>query len=219
MRTPFDPTEHVQHLDDGRAYLDLKWRLVWLRSEHPDAQIETEIVPGADAVVCRATVSLRTGGSATCHGSDSAAVEEAEDRALMRALAALGYGTEFAGDAGREPAEAPSPPVELMTARSLMEESGPSRECESQTQPQPVETSETGAPEPMRGSDVQEQAEASDISWTKFWEWARGRGYRNAAELSELLGVEDVRAYTPREVRRMVKKYELEHPPSGPETE
>lgn len=224
MRTPFDPRSYVRQLEDGTEYLDLKWRLVWLRSEQPDAQIETEMIPATSPVVCRAKVTLRTGGSATGHGradqeADANAVEQAEDRALMRALATLGYGTEFSGDDIDEP-DVPPPPVELRSARSLMEESSTSREDYQPEPPTEEPAPVDSEPRQMRSaSETTDQAEASDISWTKFWEWARGRGYRNASHLNELLEVEDVRAYTPREVRRMLKKYELEHPPPGPDEE
>src|SRR5438876_11031653 len=40
---PFDPTQYLSNFD-GRDYLEVKWRLLWLRSQHPDARITTEIV-------------------------------------------------------------------------------------------------------------------------------------------------------------------------------
>jgi hypothetical protein len=39
----FDPTRHLTKIQ-GKNYLEVKWRLVWMRSEHPDWSIETEPV-------------------------------------------------------------------------------------------------------------------------------------------------------------------------------
>lgn len=231
MRTEFDPRKHLRQLEDGREHLDLKWRLVWLRHEHADAQIETQVVPGQEAeVFCRATITLRTGGSASGHGSalreeSDAPVEEAENRALARALTALGYGAEFDDEDYVELRPSLSPPVSLMTARNLIDQqdhlSGPETTDEAEPEPQPEpELPSEPAPDRQPGRKLSEDSEeartGSDISWTKFWEWARARGYRNATELSEMLGV-DVLAHTPAEVRRLLKRYELEHPPSGQE--
>ncbi|HET8626469.1 MAG TPA: hypothetical protein VFL91_03570 [Thermomicrobiales bacterium] len=103
----FDPSRYVRQLR-GRGgaadYLDIKWRLVWLRSEHPDAQITTEHVTITnDLAIFRAVVSIPGGGSASGYGSETARdfgdfIEKAETKALGRALAALGYGTQFAQD-------------------------------------------------------------------------------------------------------------------------
>lgn len=98
----------------GAQYLDVKYRLVWLREEHPDASIETEEKghdPGKWATF-RATVSVPGGGSATGHGSETAGdfgdyYEKAETKALGRALAALGYGAQFLPDDGESLADAP----------------------------------------------------------------------------------------------------------------
>jgi hypothetical protein len=101
--TTFDPSRYLTQIS-GRDYLEVKWRLLWLRTLHPDAVIETELVrdDGATALF-RARVSVPGGGSATGWGSESYQdfgdyVEKAETKALGRALAALGYGTQFCQD-------------------------------------------------------------------------------------------------------------------------
>jgi hypothetical protein len=86
-------------------YLEVKWRLVWFRERSPHGTIET-------AEVCvdlergyarfRCVVSDGQGGTASGYGTETAAgfadyVERAETRALGRALAALGIGTQFVG--------------------------------------------------------------------------------------------------------------------------
>src|SRR5688500_17865656 len=47
-RGSFDPSPYMRQLrgrgGQGQEYLDVKWRLVWLRREHPDAEIVTEHV-------------------------------------------------------------------------------------------------------------------------------------------------------------------------------
>jgi hypothetical protein len=101
--TPFDPTRFLTRVS-GSDYLEVKWRLVWLRDLHPDAGIETELVSHADDVaVFRAQVTIPGGGSATGWGTESAGdfrdyLEKAETKALGRALAALGFGTQFCPD-------------------------------------------------------------------------------------------------------------------------
>ena len=100
---PFDPGEHLIDLK-GKAYLPVQWRLVWLRSEHPEASITTELISITDTyAMFKATVTLPNGGSATGHGSEDKRdfndfAEKAETKGIGRALAALGYGTQFAGE-------------------------------------------------------------------------------------------------------------------------
>jgi hypothetical protein len=84
----------------------VKWRLLWLRTQHPDANIETELVshdPQRQMAIFRAKVSIPNGGSASGWGQEEAAdfgdyLEKAETKALGRALAALGFGTQFTED-------------------------------------------------------------------------------------------------------------------------
>jgi hypothetical protein len=101
--TPFDPARFLTRVN-GSDYLEVKWRLVWLRDQHPDAVIETEMMSHEDNLaVFRAHVSIPGGGTATGWGTESAGdfrdyLEKAETKALGRALAALGFGTQFCPD-------------------------------------------------------------------------------------------------------------------------
>ena len=105
MSTPttFDPSRFLT-LVSGKEYLEVKWRLVWLRSEHPEAVIDTELVSHVNSeAVFRARITIPDGGSASGWGSEDAQgfgdyLEKAETKAIGRALAALGYGTQFCGD-------------------------------------------------------------------------------------------------------------------------
>lgn len=116
-KQPFDPGRYLTEIS-GRSYLEVKWRLVWLRERHPDAAIETELVKddGASATF-KARVVIPGGGSATGWGQETYNdfadyLEKAETKSLGRALAALGFGTQFSkefedgGGSGRS-ADAP----------------------------------------------------------------------------------------------------------------
>ena len=101
--TVFEPARFLSRVN-GSDYLEVKWRLVWLRDRHPDASVETELVSLVDdTAVFRAKVMIPDGGSATGWGSESARdfrdfLEKAETKAIGRALAALGFGTQFCPD-------------------------------------------------------------------------------------------------------------------------
>lgn len=99
----FDPSRHLS-LISGNEYLEVKWRLVWLRTEHPDAVIETNLVRlEGNFAVFEAKVTIPSGGSATGYGSEDSQgfrdfIEKAETKAVGRALAGLGFGTQFCTD-------------------------------------------------------------------------------------------------------------------------
>src|SRR5688500_6163985 len=111
QETGFDPTPYLRQLHvpgrgGGADYLDVKWRLLWLRKEHPDAEIVTELVQhDPQMAIFKATVTVPTGGKATGYGSETASafpdfIGEAETKGNGRALNGLGYGGQF-GDAQR----------------------------------------------------------------------------------------------------------------------
>lgn len=116
-RRQFNPNEHMRVFErrqrqlDGSYktvkvdYLDVKWRIVWFRTEHPNGSIATRLMsePGVSPAVVQATVTLENGVTATgfgqCGEDDwSDWLEKAETRAIGRALALLGYGTQFCED-------------------------------------------------------------------------------------------------------------------------
>lgn len=105
MNERFDPRRHLVRLRGGE-YLEVKWRLVWFRNDHPEASIVTDLVHFSDEyAVVRATVRTRDGAEATGFGMERSSefgdyLEKAETKAIGRALAALGYGTAFAIDFG-----------------------------------------------------------------------------------------------------------------------
>lgn len=91
---------------NGKAYLDVQYRVLWMREEHPDWSIETEFLTlGADVAVAKATVR-DAGGKVLSQGTKQETpltfkkgyVEKAETGAIGRALGFAGYGTQFALD-------------------------------------------------------------------------------------------------------------------------
>ena len=105
----FDPKQYLTPARKGGPadYLQVKYRLVWFREEWPEGVIVSEHIELSDThAVFRATATKvdaegKTLGSATGYGSETRQdfkdfVEKAETKAIGRALAALGYGTQFA---------------------------------------------------------------------------------------------------------------------------
>ena len=99
----FNPQDKVTSLR-GKQYLEVKWRLVWFRDEHPKGGIVTEVI-STDPLMLRATITDADGKVlATGHGSaekkqgavwSGRELEKAETASIGRALAHAGYGTQF----------------------------------------------------------------------------------------------------------------------------
>jgi len=69
----FNPNDHLRNLK-GAQYLDVRWRVMWLREEHPDAVIKTELAQldlDQDLAIFRAEVTIPGQGSATGYGSET----------------------------------------------------------------------------------------------------------------------------------------------------
>jgi hypothetical protein len=101
-------------------YLDVKFRLMWLRAEHPDANVVTELIESsAEHARFKCTISFLSGvvtgrvGDVqkfdahlvvgTGHGSETQQdfpdfFEKAETKSVGRACAMIGYGTDSAID-------------------------------------------------------------------------------------------------------------------------
>lgn len=173
----FNPREHLRTLRNKGGegeYLDVRWRLVWLRSEHADAEITTEhIVIDREEAVFKARVVIPGGGLATGYGSETRAdfpaghIEKAETKAVGRALAMLGYGTQFVGEELDEGDRIVDSPIDRTpTPRAA---ATPGREPAPRGAPQrptptsraPAETTPAGAPpSPENGKRVPRFAEA-----------------------------------------------------------
>jgi hypothetical protein len=132
MADEFNPLEYVIRTRGQRDYLEVKYRVLWLRQEHPTARIRSECLTHTENfALFRVTIDLGEKGSAEGHGSEYrdtflSFIEKAETRALGNALDNLGFSTEAAflaagqkpplderpqgpGRRDREPAAAPPP--------------------------------------------------------------------------------------------------------------
>lgn len=100
----FNPNEKLMSLK-GKDYLEVKWRLVWFRQEHPDWGISTQIIEHnieKRYAIVKATITDAT-GRVVAEGTKmedakgfADYLEKAETGAIGRALGILGYGTQFA---------------------------------------------------------------------------------------------------------------------------
>ncbi len=103
----------------GKDYLEVKWRLLWFREEKPLWGIETNFVElTGDSALAFAIVKDETGRIiSTGHKRETKQGfqdfhEKAETGAIGRALAHIGYGTQFAPelDEGERIVDSPVPP-------------------------------------------------------------------------------------------------------------
>ena len=138
----FSPSEHLIQLK-GRDYLQVAWRLVWFREDHPDWSIDTVMThydPESKHAIFKATISDANGlQKSSGTGSESAKdfgdyIEKAETKAVGRALAMLGYGTQFCADEldegerivdspiNRKPTDVNIKPYQVATIKSLCSE-------------------------------------------------------------------------------------------------
>lgn len=98
----FNPNEHLMNLK-GKDYLQVMWRLVWFREEKPMWCIDTKLEQLTEShAVFSAKIFDENGVQKSAgYGSESIKdfrdyIEKAETKAVGRALAMLGYGTQFA---------------------------------------------------------------------------------------------------------------------------
>ncbi|WP_413290414.1 hypothetical protein [Bdellovibrio sp. HCB337] len=110
----------------GKEYLEVKYRLVWFREDHSDWSIETELVSVTDvSAYAKATIRDDKGRIiATSHKFESIQgfpdfIEKAETGAIGRALALIGYGTQFCADEldeGKRIVDSPATPARVQRA-------------------------------------------------------------------------------------------------------
>src|SRR5829696_849910 len=213
--TGFDPTPYLRQLQGrgrggGADYLDVKWRLLWLRKEHPDAEIVTELVQhDPQMAIFKATVTVPTGGKATGYGSETASdfpdfIEKAETKAIGRALNALGYGAQF-GDS--QPAEdvGPERSPELsgrQTGPAARPVALPRRDDRPAKFTEVRNEIVVEKPAAATSPAVADQ-ELVDYSWSAFWPWARERGLNGPREIENLIG-QQVAGLSPAELRDFI---------------
>jgi hypothetical protein len=137
----------------GKEYLEVKYRLVWFREDHPDWSIETELISVTEvSAYARATIRDEHGRIiATSHKFENVKgfpdfIEKSETGAIGRALALIGYGTQFCADELDEgkrivdaPADAPRPHLRAAAVPQPVEEKE-----EEETVEENAESSEPG---------------------------------------------------------------------------
>src|SRR5260221_13469382 len=115
----FKPQEHVivmerksknketnQWVTTQTEYLPVQWRIFWFRSDNPKGKIDSHALTldlERGAAIFETYVEREDGGSARMHGSETLGdwkdyIEKAQTKSLGRALAAVGYGSQFTDD-------------------------------------------------------------------------------------------------------------------------
>lgn len=197
--------------------------LDWLRGVHPDARVSSLLIPSDDALVpVRVEISVHDGPAGVGHGV-AAAVEEAEDRAIVRAAEVLGYRAELAtpDDDEDDPfVHDPEPrPIEMIQTTAPTPRAGRSGQLgpsvvtrpRAQTPPvavpvPPTELRPASQPseEPPPFEDEDRELEMEDISWTAFWKWARAEGFDTGEAVARAIG-RPIQGLTPRQVRDLLR--------------
>jgi hypothetical protein len=105
----FNPNSHITKIK-GKDYLEVKWRIAWMRDQNPTWGIDTIPMQVGGVLVVKAIITNEDGrqmasGLATVREAASnreswsgREFEKAETAALGRALAVAGYGTQFTND-------------------------------------------------------------------------------------------------------------------------
>lgn len=190
----FQPRRFLTRVN-GQEYLEVKWRLVWLRAVDPNATVETDCVLHSDAqAIFRATVTMTSGASATGWGSETPGdfgdfLEKAETKAIGRALGALGFGTQFTidhADPGlheRQPRQQPPAPTQRPQTRPVApQERGQAKRVE--TSGQRPSTPQRPA-QPLSG-DPREGARPTQKQIDYLWRCALDTGF-TAKEMETLV--------------------------------
>lgn len=178
----------------AKPYLEVKERLLWLRSEHPDAAITTELLSDQDFLiefyddkhdqdrvvntrraVFRARVTLPNGAQGSGHGSETLQdfgdyLEKAETKAIGRALNSLGYSVD----------ELLDDDPELANRGEQSNGGGNGRKGG---------TASTGA-----------------LGWTAFWKWAREEAGLESRDAIETLVGQEIKGLEPQAVQDAIKR-------------
>lgn len=194
----FNPNDHMIKLK-GKEYLQVAWRLVWFREDHPDFGINTQALSlTEDHAIFKATITDANGIQLSAgHGSESKRdfgdfIEKAETKAIGRALAMLGYGTQFAADELDEGERIVDSPINRAKSQSLPDDAQ-----------KPAETPKPGAWNPMVAAS----------------KWAKENGVqlvnlnkmREALISAAIIPNVDVMALTPEQFDQLIKAIEANY--------
>ncbi|MCC6705501.1 MAG: hypothetical protein IT334_11530 [Thermomicrobiales bacterium] len=192
--------------------------LAWVREMYPGARMTTEVISTDDALVpVLFEIATMDGPAGAGHGV-ALGVEEAEDRAILRAAETLGYRDEEAvPTAEPDPIEGtPPPPLETVQhspatpLAGRAAQLGPSVMVRPRTQPAtsqpPRPIRPVAPPEPPDDFDPGDDADLDmeDVSWTAFWKWARAQGYDSGEAVARAIG-RPIQGLSPREVRDLLR--------------
>jgi hypothetical protein len=196
--------------------------LDWVRERWPDAEVTTTLIPSDEALVpVSVDIEVRNGPAGAGHGV-AAGVEEAEDRAIVRAAETLGYRVERAPVAEPRPVTsepaAPPPPLETVQHSASPPLAGRSaqlgppvvmRPRAQNAAPAPASTRPVRAvpppdSDPWDGDDDTGDPDMEDVSWTAFWKWARAQGFDTGEAVAKAIG-RPIQGLTPREVRDLLR--------------
>jgi hypothetical protein len=166
-----------------------------IRAHVPDAVINTRLAHADQiGIVIHAQIVGANGVSGGAHAHAVAgdfAAELAENRALARAMIALGI----------PPVPEPVAPTQLHTVPS-----GEDRRVvpfrTPETEPEPA--APTPEPPTAPGDQPPGDPELEDISWTAFWTWAKANGFANREALEDAIG-RSINQLLPAEARRLAQ--------------
>lgn len=186
----------------GREYLEVKYRLVWFREDHPDWSIETEIMNVTDtSAYARAVIRDDSGRIiATSHKFESIQgfpdfIEKAETGAIGRALALIGYGTQFCADELDEGARIVDAPVNARSEKPQRQQQAPAAPSATEDDEELSEETEGAASvdpgeyritfgRKYKGKKLKEIPKAEMESYIK---WLEGSDVRPGTSLSHQL--------------------------------
>ncbi len=192
--------------------------LDWLREAHPDARVTVEMIPSDDALIpVRVQIETSNGAVGSGHGT-AAGIEEAEDRAIVRAAETLGFrGSIRDGGIDPVPQDDPAPQLPPFEPDQPAQPSAPQPRAGRSghlgpavvTRPRSHSGSSGTTPPQERPPDVPAiddsvETEMEDISWTAFWTWARGQGFETGDAVARAIG-RPIQGLTPREVRELLR--------------
>lgn len=192
--------------------------LEWVRDVHPGARITATLIPTDDALVpVRVEIATIEGPAGSGHGA-ALGVEEAEDRAILRAAETLGYrDAVLIETVDPEQEDVAPPPLETVQHTPSAPLAGRSAQLGPSmiVRPRSQSPATTTAPPPRPIRPVPDEPaiedpgdegdlEMEDVSWTAFWKWARAQGYDSGEAVARAIG-RPIQGLSPREVRDLLR--------------